>query len=128
MNVSDSMADAGAAPRRSGGAAWFFVTLALIVFVGGMLAAGAYVYAEPQLTVVEAIAAGFAGLAALIVGLVSAAVGVVLGLVGAALGIVAAGGAVAFTIFIVASPVIAIILFVLLMRRGKACPDPSVHD
>lgn len=118
--------------RRSGGASWFFITLALILFLGGALAFGAYVYGDPQPTVIEAIVAGFAGLAALIIGLVGAAIGVIVGLVGALLGIVAAGGAVAFTLFIIGSPIIALILFVLLMRRRKecpeACPDPSAHE
>ena len=126
MDVSNAEPNPGAG--RSGGAAWFFITLALIVFVGGALAAGAYFYAEPQLTVLEALAAGFGGLAALIVGLASAAIGVVLGLVGALLGVAAAGGAVAITLFIIASPILAVILFILLMRRGRSCPDPSAHE
>ena len=114
--------------RSGGGAAWFFVTLALIIFIGGGLAVGAYMYAEPQLTAGEAIVAGFAGLAALVVGIVGAAIGIVVGLFGALLGIVAAGGAVALTLFIVGSPIIAIILFVLLLRRNKSCPEPSAHE
>ena len=126
MEVSDTEA------RRSGGASWFFITLALILFLGGALAFGAYVYGDPQPTVIEAIVAGFAGVMALIIGLVGAVIGVTVGLVGALLGIVAAGGAVAFTLFIIGSPIIAVILFVLLMRRRKecpeACPDPSAHE
>ena len=126
MEASNAEPNAGAG--RAGGAAWFCITLALIVVVGGALAAGAYLYAEPQLTVPEALAAGFGGLAALIVGLAGAAIGVVLGLVGALLGVAAAGGAVAVTLFIIASPIIAAILFVLLLRRGRSCPDPSAHE
>lgn len=126
MEVSDTEV------RRSGGASWFFITLALILFLGGALAFGAYVYGDPQPTVIEAIVAGFAGVMALIIGLVGAVIGVTVGLVGALLGIVAAGGAVAFTLFIIGSPIIAVILFVLLMRRRKecpeACPDPSAHE
>lgn len=118
--------------RRSGGSSWFFITLALVLFLGGALAVGAYIYGDPQPTVLEAIVAGFAGLAAVIIGLVGAAIGIVVGLIGAILGVVAAGGAVAFTLFIIGSPIIALILFVLLMRRNKdcpdACPDPSAHE
>lgn len=118
--------------RRAGGASWFFITLALILFLGGALAFGAYIYGDPQPTVIEAMIAGFAGLAALIVGLIGAAIGLIVGLVGAILGIVAAGGAVAFTLFVIGSPIIALILFVLLMRRRRecpdACPDPSAHE
>ena len=117
---------------RSGGASWFFITLALILFLGGALAVSAYIYGDPQPTVLEAIVVGFAGLAAVIVGLIGAAIGVVAGLVGALFGILAAGGAIAFTLFLIGSPIIALILFVLLMRRNKdcpeACPDPSAHE
>lgn len=114
--------------KRSGGSAWFFITLALILFLGGALSVGAYVYGDPQLTILEAIFAGFAGLAAVIVGLVGAAIGIIVGLFGALLGLVAAGGAVAFTLFIVGSPIIALILIVMLWRRGKSCPDPAMHE
>ena len=43
------------------------------------------------------------------------------------------GGAVAVTLFVLASPVLAVVLFVLLMRRGSArgddyCPDPAAHE
>ena len=103
-------------PRRSG-SGWFFILIAVLLFVGGALSVAAYVYAEPELTIIESVAAGFAGLAALIIGLIAALVG-----------IVTAGGAIAMTLFIIGSPIIAIILFVLLLRRPKACPDPSVHE
>ena len=118
--------------RRSGGSSWFFITLALILFLGGALAVGAYIYGDPQPTVLEALVAGFAGLAAVIVGLVAAAIAIVVSLFSAVLGVAAAGGAIAFTLFIIGSPIIAIILFVLLMRRNKqcadACPDRSAHE
>lgn len=114
--------------RRSGGLFWFWFTLAIILFVGGALSVGAYVYAEPDLSIGESIVAGFGGLAALIIGLVATAFGLVVGLVGALFGVATAGGAVAVTLFVLASPVIAIILFVLLMRRRSAdCPDPAAH-
>lgn len=108
--------------------AWVYVPVILILFLGGALSVGAYVYGEPDLTVMESIAAGFAGLAALIIGLIGAAFGIVVGLFGALLGLVAAGGAVAVTLFIIGSPIIALILIVLLMRRPKSCPDPSAHE
>ncbi len=114
--------------RKGGGAAWLYAPIILILFLGGALSIGAYFYSEPHLTIMESLAAGFGGLAAIIVGLFAAAIGVIVGLFGAALGVVAAGGAVAMTLFIVASPIIAIILIVLLMRRPKNCPDPAVHE
>ena len=120
--------------QRSGGSglAWLYLPLVLILFLGGALAVGAYFYGEPQLTIAEALAAGFGGVAALIVGLFAAAIGIVVGLFGALIGLVAAGGAVGMTLFVVASPVIAIILLVMLMRRPRAnpqgCPDPSAHE
>ncbi len=90
---------------------------------------GMYFYADTQLTIVEAIAAGFGALAGILVGLIGAVVGIVLGLLGALIGLVAAGGAVAVTLFIIGSPIIAIILLVLLMRRPKAdCPNPDAHQ
>lgn len=115
--------------RRSGGLFWFWTPVVLILFLGGALSVAAYA-AEPGLSPVEALAAGYGGLAAVIVGLFAAAFGIVIGLFGALLGLVAAGGATALTLFIVASPVIAIILLILLMRRPKAgadCPDPGAH-
>lgn len=116
-------------PARSGGMAWFWAPIVLVLFLGGALSVGAYFYGEPQLTVVESIAAGFGALAGIIIGLIGAAVGIVLGLLGALIGIVAAGGAVAMTLFIVASPILAIVLIFLLMRRSKSdCPDPAAHE
>lgn len=120
--------DYGDARQSSGGLAWLYLPVVLILFLGGALSVGAYFYSEPQLTVMESIAAGFGGLAGLIFGLIAAAFGIVVGLIGALVGLVAAGGAVAMTLFIVASPVIAIILIFLLMRRQKACPDPAMHE
>ncbi len=90
---------------------------------------GAYVYNDVDLTVMESLAAGFGGLAALIVGLFAATIGIIVGLFGALIGLVAAGGAVAMTLFIIGSPLIAIILLVLLLRRPKSnCPDPGAHE
>ncbi len=115
-------------PTRSSGMAWVLAPVVMILFLGAALSVGAYFYGEPQLTIAESLAAGFGGLAGIIIGLIAAAFGLVLGLVGALIGIVAAGGAVAMTLFIVGSPLIAIILIVLLMRRPKSdCPDPSAH-
>jgi len=116
--------------RRGGGNTWLFAPIILILFLGGALSVGAFAYGDPQLTMVESLAAGFGGLAALIVGLFAAAIGVVVGLFGALIGVVAAGGAVAMTLFIVASPVIAIILIFMMMRRSNSssCPDPAAHE
>ena len=115
-----------------GGMWWLYAPIILILFLGGALSVGAYAYGEPDLTIMESIAAGFAGLAAIIVGLFAAAFGILVGLVGALFGIAVGGGAVALTLFILASPVIAIVLFVLLLnnrnRGGADCPDPGVHE
>lgn len=113
---------------RSGGLAWIYAPVVLILFLGGALSVGAYFYTEPQLTVAESIVAGFGGLAGIIVGLIAAVFGVIVGLLGALLGLVAAGGAVAMTLFIIGSPILAIVLIFLLMRRPKSdCPDPAAH-
>lgn len=113
--------------RRSSGLLWFWVPLVLVLFVGGAFSIAAYTH-EPSLTPVEALAVGYGGLAALIVGLFGAAIGVIIGLFGALIGLVAAGGALAFTFFLLASPVIAIIFMVLFFRRPKAqCAEHAAH-
>jgi hypothetical protein len=113
--------------RRSGGLFWFWVPLVLILFVGGALSLAAYASGN-ELTAAESLAAGFGGLAGIIIGLFGAALGLIVGLFGALLGLVAAGGAVAMTLFIIASPILAIVLLFLLMRGRKSdCPDPSAH-
>ncbi|HNR77159.1 MAG TPA: hypothetical protein PKM48_08510 [Parvularculaceae bacterium] len=114
--------------RRGSGMAWLYMPIVLILFLGGALSVAAYNFNDTDLTIAESIAAGFGGLAALVMGLIAAAIGIVVGLFGALLGLVAAGGAVAMTLFIIASPVLALILLALLLRRPKsACPDPGAH-
>ncbi|SNT75556.1 hypothetical protein SAMN06297382_2806 [Amphiplicatus metriothermophilus] len=106
---------------------WLWLPLILILFVGGAFSIAVYMH-EPSLSAGEAFAVGFGGLAALIAGLFASAVGVIVGLFGALIGLVAAGGAIAMTLFIIASPILAIVLLFLLLRRRKnECPDPSVH-
>lgn len=116
-------------PARSGGFGWIVAPVVLILFLGAALSVGAYFYSEPQLTVAESMTAGFGGLAGIIVGLIVALFGMLVAFVGALFGLAAAGGAVAVTLFIVASPIIALILIVLLLRRPKSgCPDPAAHQ
>lgn len=122
------MANEYSETQRSGGLAWLYAPVILILFLGGALSVGAYLYGDPQLTIVESIAAGFGGLAGIIIGLFAALFGVILGLIGALIGVVAAGGAVAMTLFIIGSPILAIVLLFLLMRKSKSdCPDPAAH-
>jgi hypothetical protein len=114
--------------KRSSGLTWLYAPIVLILFLGAALSVAAYNFSETDLTVAESVAAGFGGLAGIILGLIGAAIGIVVGLIGALIGLVAAGGAVAVTLFIVGSPIIALVLFVLLMRRPKnACPEPGAH-
>ncbi len=115
--------------RRSAGMAWLYMPIVLILFLGAALSVAAYNFSDVDLTVAESIGAGFGGLAGIILGLFGAAIGIVVGLFGALIGLVAAGGAVAMTLFIVGSPIIAIILIALLWRRSKQapCPDPGAH-
>ena len=128
-----AMTDYEAEPRQSSGnLLWFWIPLFLILILGSVFSVAAY--QQNDLTVVESIAAGFAGVGALIVGLFAGVIGLFLGLIGALIGIVAAGGALVFTAFLIGSPIIAIILFILLMRRPKECPDacacvePTHHE
>lgn len=114
--------------KRGGGLNVVMVTLILLLFAGTALSGAAYVFNDQGLTIAESMAAGFGGLAGIIIGLFGAVIGIVVGLLGALIGVVAAGGAVAFTLFLVGSPIIAIVLFVLLMRSRKSdCPDPDMH-
>lgn len=115
--------------RRAGsGLAWLYMPIVLILFLGAALSVAAYSFSDADLSIAESIAAGFGGLAGIILGLFGAAIGIVVGLIGALIGLVAAGGAVAVTLFIVASPIIALVLLVLLLRRPKtACPEPGAH-
>jgi len=114
---------------RRGGMAWLYMPIVLILFLGAALSVAAYNFNDTDLTAAESVAAGFGGLAAIIMGLIAAAVGIVVGLFGALIGLVAAGGAVAMTLFIVGSPIIALILIALLWRRSRQvpCPDPGAH-
>lgn len=112
--------------------AWFWALLLLILVAGGAFSFFAYQH-EPSLSIGEALGVGFAAFGAVVIGLFAAAIGVIVGVFGALVGIIAAGGALAVTAFLVGSPIIAIILFILLMRRPKrecpdACPDPSAHE
>jgi drug/metabolite transporter (DMT)-like permease len=95
--------------RRGGGAVWFWAPVIVILFVGAAFSVAAYFHSEPDLTIVEAIAAGYVGVA-----------GLILGLFGAFFGLVAAGGAVALALFIVASPALTIILLILLLSRNRS--------
>lgn len=115
--------------RRGGGLAWLYMPVVLILFLGAALSVAAYNFSDTDLSVAESIAAGFGGLAGIILGLFGAAIGIIVGLFGALIGLVAAGGAVAMTLFIVGSPIIAIILIALLWRKSKQvpCPDPGAH-
>lgn len=115
--------------RRSSRGLWFWIPVMGFLILGGVFSF--FAYQQNDVTIYEAVAAGYAGVGALVVGLFAGLVGLVIGLAGAVIGtvigIVATGGALVVTAFLVGSPIIAIILFVMLMRRDKSCPDPSVH-
>ncbi|MEZ5894615.1 MAG: hypothetical protein R3C58_15890 [Parvularculaceae bacterium] len=115
-------------PARSGGAAWIYAPVVLVMFLGAALSVAAYFYSDQPLTIAESIAAGFGGVAGIILGLLGALFGVVVGLLGGLFGLAVGGGAIALTMFILASPVIAIVLIFLLMRKNKTCPDPAAHQ
>ncbi len=112
--------------RRTSGLVWLWAPVVLILFVGGALSVAAGVQ-NPSLSPIDSLATGFGALAAIIVGLFGAAIGVIVGLIGAVIGLVAAGGAVAVTLFLVGSPLLALVLLYLLLRRNRSCPDPTVH-
>lgn len=103
--------------KKSSAGFWVFLPIILFLLVGAGLSFAAYVYAEPELTALESLGAGFGGLAGIIIGLFATLFGLILALVGTVIGIITAAGAIAVTIFLVGSPVIAIILFILLMRE-----------
>lgn len=100
--------------RRGGGAVWFWAPLIVIVFVGAAFSVGAYFHNDSDLTVIESVGAGYAGVAALIFGLFAAFFGLVVG-----------AGALAFSLFLVASPVLCLILLFLLLRKNSRAKDAS---
>lgn len=114
-------------PSRSGGGVWIYAPVILVLFLGAALSVAAYFYSDTPLTIAESIAAGFGGVAGVILGLIGAAFGIVVGLIGGLFGLAVGGASIALTLFIIASPVIAVILIVLLMRRNKSCPNPDAH-
>jgi drug/metabolite transporter (DMT)-like permease len=102
--------------RRSGGAVWFWAPLIVIFFAGAALSVGAYFHSDTDITIVESIAAGYVGVAAMIFGLFAAFFGLIM-----------AGGAIAFSLFLVASPVLVIILLFLLLRKNDREKAASTH-
>ena len=102
------------------------VLTVLILVAAGSLAFLAFTH-DPGISIVEAIGVGFVGVGGIIVAIFATIIGVLIGLVGAVFGIAVGGGAIAITLFVLASPVIALVLFAVLMRRGKDCPDPARH-
>ena len=110
--------------ERRGGGGIILTTLVILIFLGAALSFAAYVFGDADLTIVESAAAGFGGLAGIIIGIFGAVFGIVLGLFGALIGVVAAGGAVALTLFIIGSPIIALVLiFVVLRSRRSDTPN-----
>jgi hypothetical protein len=108
--------ESGAA--RAGGMAWFWIPVAVIFILGVAGSVAAYL-ADSDLAILEAIVVGFGGVSGLIVGLLGGFIAIVAGLFGALIGIVAAGGALALTLFLAASPVLALILLYLLLREKR---------
>ena len=105
--------------KKSGGLLWVWLPVLLFMLVGAALSFAAYVYAEPELTAVDALGAGFGGLAGVIIGLFATLFGLIIALVASLIGLLTAAGAIAVTIFLIGSPVIAIILFILLLRERR---------
>lgn len=101
------MSERNVEPRRAG-SVWFWAPLIVILFVGAAFSVGAYFSNEHDLSVIESIGLGYAGVA-----------GLILGLFGAVFGLIFAGGALAFSLFLVASPVLTIILLFLLLRKNR---------
>ena len=106
--------------RRGGGPNWLWLVVVVFLLVGAALSIAAYAFGEPDLTALESLGAGFGGLAGIILGLIAALIGTVISLIGAVFGLIIAAGTIAVTIFFIASPVVAIILFFLLMREKRA--------
>ena len=124
--TDDSYIDAPQYRRRSSsGLIWLWLPLA-IYFISS-LSLAVLAYQQNDLTIQESIAAGFLGVGGVIVGLFGGLIGLIVGLFGAVLGIGIAGGTVAITLFVLASPVLALVLLYLLFRRSKQSPDPTAH-
>ena len=98
--------DGGGDRGSGGGAVWFWAPLLVILFVGGAFSVAAYFDADHDLSIIESI--GFGGVA-----------GLILGLFAAFFGLIVAGGALAFSLFLVASPILCLILLFLLLRKNS---------
>ncbi|MEL6369982.1 MAG: hypothetical protein AAFY84_13120 [Pseudomonadota bacterium] len=104
----------------SSGMLWVFLPIIIFLLAGAGLSVAAYAFADPQLTIVESLGAGYGGLGGIVIGLFATVLGLIIGLIGTVIGLVTAGGALAVTLFLVGSPIIAIILLFLLLRRRGA--------
>lgn len=111
--------------RSNSSAMWLWIPL-IVVLVGGT-ALSFVAYQQNDITILEAIIGGFVGLAGIFIGLVGGLFGLIVGLAAGLFGVATAGGAIAITLFVLASPVLAIVFLWLLLRRSKECPDPSMH-
>lgn len=112
--------------RGSGFLATTYVLATLFVMASASLAVLAF-NQNPGISIIGAIETGFTATGGLIIALFAGLFSVAFGLVAALFGIAVGGGAIAITLFIIASPIIAILLFVLLARQAKRCPDPAQH-
>jgi len=104
---------------------WLWIPFLSILILGTVFSIAAY--QQNDLTMMESIIAGFLGVGGLFIGLLAGFFGLIVGLLGGLIGLVVAGGAVTLTLFIIGSPIIALILLFLLTRRSNQCPDPSAH-
>jgi len=115
------------ASRRGSGIGVILSVIAVLFVVAGISLALLAFNQNPGISIVEAIGTGFAATGGIVVAIFAALISVVVGLIAAVFGIAVGGGAIAITLFVLASPIIAIILFAVLMRRGRDCPDPAQH-
>ena len=114
---------------RKGNGPWIaFATVMALLLVAALSFTIVILVHEPGLTIPEALAGGFGGVGGLVIGLIAAVLSLIAGLIATVFGLAVGGGALALTLFLLASPVIALVLIWILMRRRSVeCPDPSRH-
>ena len=114
------------APARTNSYWWLWLPFIAIIVTGFGFAW--LIWSQNDVTIMEAVADGFLAVGGLIIGLLAGIFGLGVGLLATVFALITAGGALAITGFVLASPVIALVLLWMLMRRSNAQSGSSSAD